>query len=266
MRKYLFFLTAFLAAAGAAAVLLWTLRERPVKVTVPERIKAPVLPRVAIVLDDLGYSKKDLEKLKEIGVPLTVAVLPDTPYAAEAAAFAVTNGMDVILHCPMEPLNYKGGLEKSTITAVMDDETVKKTFNDSLAKVNFSKGISNHMGSKLTADKRAMRVIFAELKNKGLFYLDSRTSGSTVCPEIAKETGVSFIDRDIFLDNTPEEGAISAQMDKAAKIARIFGDAVAIGHYKTVTIEALKNIVPRLRSEGIEFVRLSELVVTESKK
>src|SRR5690606_31671632 len=91
-------------------------------------------------------------------------------------------------------------------------------------------GVNNHMGSRLTADAAAMRVVMDEIARHGLAFVDSRTTSRTVAEAVALERGIPAAGRDVFLDNDRDEAAITRQLDLALRIARKAGTAIAIGH------------------------------------
>ncbi len=218
------------------------------------------MPVVALVLDDFGYTRKNLDALKDVNAPLTLAVLPGTPYSGAVCSFADRNGLEVILHLPMEPEDETGHLEKNTIGPGMDDATVKKIIADAFRSVSSAKGMSNHMGSKATGDTRLMTVVLGDLKRRGKFFLDSFTAKESACKQVAREVGIPYARRDIFIDNELEEGYIRRQMKKLEQTAFAGGSAVGIGHDRSVTIDVLREIVPEMKENGIRFVYLSEIV------
>ena len=217
-------------------------------------------PLIAVVLDDFGYSAKNLEPLKKIGAPVTLAVLPGLPYSARVSDFSRKNGMEAILHLPMEPEKVTGSLEKDTIMTGMDAAKIKSIMRRDLSSVPGASGVSNHMGSKATGDRKVMEEIVSVLKDDDLFFLDSMTTGRSVAGEAASEKGVPYIRRDIFIDNKLDVGYIELQMEEAADMALKKGSAVAIGHDRAETVEALSRAVPAAEKRGIKFVTLSELI------
>ncbi|MFC1480483.1 divergent polysaccharide deacetylase family protein [Candidatus Omnitrophota bacterium] len=221
--------------------------------------KAPV-PSVALVLDDFGYTKKNLDALKKINVPLTIAVLPNTPYAKTVCSFAKKNGMEVILHLPMEPKDETDYLEVDTIGADMDAETLKKVIANAFNSVPSAKGVSNHMGSKATRDTHLMELVLGDLKERDMFFLDSVTTEGSVCAQAARKCGVPYAKRDIFIDNDLNKEYIERQMEKVERMAIANGNVVAIGHDRGMTIDVLRDCVAGMKEKGIQFVRLSEIV------
>ena len=223
-----------------------------------------VHPKLALVLDDFGYTRKNLDYLKELEIPLTIAVLPNAPYSKKVSAFAKKNGVEVILHLPMEPERKNVQLEKDTIMVGMEKDTVKDIINRALKTVPEAQGVSNHQGSKATGDEGTMDIVLGEVKKRDLFYLDSLTTSDSVCGKVAGEKGLPCVRRDVFLDMEFNEDHVRQQLEKAENVARAKGYAVAIGHEKKTTLRVLKEMVPGIKERGIEFVALSEIVELEN--
>ena len=259
MMRY-FRLAAGLLIALFVVVLFWFLfkQTRPVEpVPVPY---TGTKPKLALVLDDFGYTDRNFEILEKIDVPLTLAVLPGLPYSQEACSVAARNNMEWILHLPMEPMRKDAPLEENTILVNMDEAMIEDALKRALSSVRGARGVSNHMGSKATGDRRVMEAVFAGLKSRNMFFLDSMTTSDSVCSSVARDMNVPYERRDIFIDNVLEEDVIIKQIGKAVKVARAKGAAVAIGHDKKMTVEVLLRVIPHIQESGIQFVTLSELV------
>jgi polysaccharide deacetylase 2 family uncharacterized protein YibQ len=69
--------------------------------------------------------------------------------------------------------------------------------------------------------------------------------------------------RDVFLDNQASVDYTIAQLKEAAAIARRTGSAIAIGHPRPTTLEAVRDMIPELQSAGIEFVLARDLVTSD---
>jgi polysaccharide deacetylase 2 family uncharacterized protein YibQ len=266
-RRLVLFVALVIITASIFAVCRFRAGEKAEDVPLPEEArekeagspeKEPAV--IALVLDDFGYTKKNLEKVKDIGVPLTVAVLPGTPYCGTVCSFAEENGLEVILHLPMEPEKETEHLEKDTIRTDMDDATVKEIIADAFRTVPAADGVSNHMGSKATGDRRLMASVFADLKKRDMFFLDSFTARRSICRELAEETGIPYVRRDVFIDNDLDAAYIRKQLEKLQHLALEKGKAVGIGHDRGITVEVLQETVPGMRENGIKFVTLSEMV------
>lgn len=231
----------------------------------PKRIaKAPgpavkIKGKIAIVIDDWGYNLKNLPIIDQIHYSLTASVLPNLNYSSRVAGELHRRGFQIILHLPMQPHEpYR--LEKNTIMVNMDEQTIKNILARDLANLVFAKGVSNHMGSKATEDKRVMGIIFREIKRRHLYFLDSFVSSKSVCPDLAPQFGIRFLERDVFLDNKEEYDYIVSQLYKLKRKAGLYGQAIGIGHDRRITLEVLRDLLPQLEKEGYKFVFLSELV------
>lgn len=224
----------------------------------------PAKPKqVAFVIDDFGNNMKGTEEMLSMPVPMTIAVMPFLPSTKKDAELAFKNGHDVIIHMPMEPLKGKASwLGPGAITTDLSDEEIRSRLHKAIDEVPHAIGMNNHMGSKATADERVMRIVMSVLKERGLFYLDSKTNHRSVAGKMAKEVGVPFIENQMFLDDSYTTEHITKQMEVACHRIDRQERCIVIGHVgpagkKTASI--LRQYIPRIKKEA-EFVTISELV------
>ena len=237
----------------------------PIETLKPEVIPPPpVLQpayRVAIVIDDMGQGLKKINDLIKINSELTVSILPYLSHSAEVAELANSSGLEVLLHIPMEPHNMKehdpgdGILHTS-----MSDEELSSALLKNIEEVPYITGMNNHMGSKFTEDRKGMKTVMEVAGNRGLYFLDSKTTNASVAVSIANSVGVKNASRNIFLDNKRDEEYIKGQLDRLIRIAKKRGYAVAIGHPYPETIAVLARVLPSIEERGVRVVHLSELV------
>lgn len=216
--------------------------------------------KVALVVDDLGYNTRDIDELFEIGSPLTLGILPRLNYSLQIARRAEKMGFEILLHLPLEPHDESKRPGLGVINTTMGPDEVKRILCENLGSVSHVRGISNHMGSKATEDEDLMRLIFSQMKQPDLYFLDSLVTTRSVCQELARSVGIGFIQRDVFLDNVDEPDYIKGQIRQLARVAHRRGKAVGICHLKPITLAVLKEMIPQLEEEGIKFVYVSELV------
>ena len=216
-------------------------------------------PRIAIIIDDIGHSLVKGERVIALPAPVTLAVLPFTPYTAALAARAREAGKDVILHQPMQAIR-AGRQERGTMTKAMDSTLLRKALRKSLAQVPHAIGVSNHTGSLLTSNAKSMAWLMEEVHAQGLFFLDSRTTDETVAVASARAAGVPNITRDVFLDHVVEPEAIAHQFNRALRLAERQGFAVLIGHPHDATLSLLERELPSLASRGFQLVPVRALV------
>jgi polysaccharide deacetylase 2 family uncharacterized protein YibQ len=233
----------------------------PVKEPPAVRASAPA-GKVALVVDDMGNSLEALDELLGLGASLTVAILPYSPYALETARLAHEKGLEVLLHLPLESLNGSGS-ETGTeglIRSGMGEEEVRALLAEEIDRIPHVRGVNNHMGSKVTADTAMMRTILAPLRERGLFFLDSRTSGKSVAYDVAVSMGIPTASRQVFLDADGDTSRIRERLLELFRIARRDGRAVGICHPFPETLKALKENFGLLGSYRLEAVFASELV------
>jgi uncharacterized protein len=217
-------------------------------------------PQLAIILDDLGYDRAAADSLLALPFPLTISVLPHLPLSAEVAEEAYRRGDQVLLHLPMQSDAEGAKTEEIELRVGMNAEQVDAALAGMLDTVPHVTGVNNHQGSRATADPALMAVLMPALRGRNLFFIDSRTTASTVAYDAAERAGVPAASRKIFLDDTQTREAILGQLDLAARDAVRDGSAIAIGHPHPATIAALSEAIPRLEARGIRLVFAADLV------
>ena len=218
------------------------------------------LPKLAIIIDDIGFNENYLD-LINISVPLTLAVIPHTEYAVTAALAGREAGVEIMMHLPMEPKGYpETDPGRWALLTNMQKKEIIKNVNANFARLSDVKGVNNHMGSSFTEYGEGMRVVLEEIKKRGLFFVDSRTSYRSKAYSIARAMGIKSAERSIFLDNVQTKSAISEQIAKAVKVAKEKGKAIAIGHPSKATISTLAEIAPHILNDGVELVFASAIV------
>lgn len=214
--------------------------------------------KLAVVIDDAGRDLESQHVYESLGIPLTLAVMPNQVHTRDAALSWHAHGLPVILHQPMESVSGIG-MESKVILTSMGDEEIRSLLKSSLSQVPEAVGINNHQGSKATTDRHTMDVVMNELHHRHLFFFDSRTNSTTAADAAAASYGVPYVRNDLFVDNEADVAAISSMIREAAKRAQKYGTYVIIGHCRPKTAEAFRQMVPQLEKEGIQFVYVSSL-------
>lgn len=214
--------------------------------------------RLALIVDDCGQWPQTERGFIALDVPVTLSVLPGVRYGGQIAREAARAGKGVMLHLPMETLS---GLNPGPgkVTTEMSDAEIVAQVQADLADVPLARGVNNHEGSKASADSRVMHDVASVLADRGLFFIDSRTSAASVGETEAHAAGVPTAARDVFLDNRADVAYSESQLLQAAAIARRTGSAIAIGHPRPTTLAAVRALIPQLEASGIRFVLAGEL-------
>ena len=230
--------------------------KKPLKPPTPDKR----LPLVAIIIDDLGYDKKIALKLSKLNARLTFSILPFSPFQKSIARLSREKGFGIMLHLPMEPLEYPNiDPGPGTLLTSMTPDQLTRQLEKDLDAVPYIRGVNNHMGSKMTAESGQMYQIFSILKKRGLYFVDSRTTAETLCKPSARLFQIPFAQRDIFLDHRVEVEFIRKQLKELVRIAQRNGYAVGIGHPHSLTYQVLHEMLPDLRKK-IRLVPASEIV------
>ncbi len=223
------------------------------------------LAAIGIVVDDMGYRYRDGVRALSLPHPLAYSFLPHAPYSAELAARAAALGKEVLLHLPMEARAHNAQLGPGALMLRMSRTEFLDTLNADLASVPNVIGVNNHMGSLLTAEREPMQWVMADLKRRGLFFLDSLTTGRTVAAGAAAAEHLPFLSRDVFLDNEPGSDYVRAQFRHLIDKARRNGHAVGICHPRPDTLVVLEDTLPALSDDGVRLLPMRELLIIQQR-
>jgi polysaccharide deacetylase 2 family uncharacterized protein YibQ len=219
--------------------------------------------KVAFVIDDFGNNMDGTWEMMNMPIPLTIAVMPFLPTTKRDATWAHEKKHEVFVHLPMEPIKGKRSwLGPGAITTDLSNEEIRERVNKAIDDVPFAIGVNNHMGSKATADPRVMRIVLEVCRERGLIYLDSRTTAKSVAGSIAQELGVPYLENQLFLDDQYTSKHIRKQMEMLCKNIGTTNICVAIGHVgppgkKTASI--LRDFISRIKKDA-EIVTISKII------
>lgn len=200
---------------------------------------------IALIMDDVGYDLHALERVLALPFGVTISILPDAPYAAESAEMAHQAGSTVMLHLPMEPSNpkYRARMNESFLKINMSEVQIRDHFIQALEQVPYVEGMNNHMGSLLTTLEEPMRWVMALCRERGLFFVDSKTAHNSIASNIAAEQGIEWASRRIFLDHTVEDEDLRLAWKSALKCAKLKGSCIVIAHPHAETLNFLEQQV-----------------------
>ena len=181
-------------------------------------------------------------------------------YSTSFGEKAVESGHEVIVHMPMENTGKTYGEEEFVLMTAMDNETIQRRLNSAIEEIPTAIGMNNHQGSKASADQNIMSNVAKVMKERGLFFLDSRTTIETIGETTMEVFGVPTARRNIFLDNEDDEEKIEKQLMKLVKRSEEVGSAIGIGHVKPKTLNVLSDQIPKLKKKGYKFEFVSNML------
>ena len=237
-------------------------KEEDVSNTILPEKPTPIMRGViGIVIDDFGYRNDEIsDGFLELDARLTYAIIPGHRYSTSFGEKAVESGHEVIVHMPMENTGKTYGEEEFVLMTAMDNETIQRRLNSAIEEIPTAIGMNNHQGSKASADQNIMSNVAKVMKERGLFFLDSRTTIETIGETTMEVFGVPTARRNIFLDNEDDEEKIEKQLMKLVKRSREVGSAIGIGHVKPKTLNVLSDQIPKLKKKGYKFEFVSNML------
>lgn len=216
-------------------------------------------PIIALIIDDVGLSRDRVQDLVDLPELLTLAFLPYAPSIQSKVEMARLRGHEVMLHLPMQPSDNHTDPGPDALLVGLSDEEIRRRTHKNLDSFDGYVGVNNHMGSRFTADARLMAIVMDIMAQRGLLFLDSKTTPRSTGYKLAVQRGMPSAKRDIFIDNVIEETAILKQLAKVEKIANNKGIAIAIGHPHKQTISVLKKWLPAAADKGFIFLPVSAI-------
>lgn len=235
----------------------------PKPAAVPEK---PVPPKakgtLIFVFDDAGHNLKQLEPFLKLPFPVTIAVLPGLEYSKKAAERARAAGKEVILHQPMQAINLSFDPGPGAIRQGMNGDEIRAIVRKNLDEVGPVSGLNNHEGSLITSDPAAMGAVLDVVRERGIYFLDSRTIANTAAPAVARERNMDIWERAVFLDNIQERESIIEAVTSGMKVAERKGAAIMIGHiWSNDLAEILAEMYPELVSEGFSLSTIAHIAI-----
>lgn len=216
---------------------------------------------IVLVIDDFGYRNDNIsDGFLNLSIPITCAIIPGHTASKKFAEKAVSYGKEVIIHMPMESENYSPGEDEYKLLTSMTSELLENKLIQAFESLPEAIGMNNHQGSKATSDSKTMTVLASVLKDRGKYFIDSRTSSLTIGEKTMISFGVPTARRNIFLDNNNDLDRIEEQMNKLANSAKKNGVAVGLGHARKNTLSVIEKVVPDLLDKGFVFQFASQVV------
>lgn len=217
-------------------------------------------PRVALIIDDIGYSFSSSRQFLDLKVPITFSVLPRLTNSYEVAREIHARGHEIMLHQPMEPYNPKLDPGPGAIYVGSSPGEIMAAVQENITTIPFATGANNHMGSRVTERPKEMNEALSVIKKRGLFFVDSRTSIHSIAYKVAHKLHIVSAYRNTFLDNSLDESDIIFQLHKLTKHAQKYGRAIGIGHPFPETAKGIREFLTVFRKSGVSLVHISQVL------
>lgn len=224
----------------------------------PKRTRRSKGGDIVLIIDDLGFDGQSIERLMSLDANVNCAILPNGTRASEFAEALNDRGFEILVHLPMQPRGRETPGRNAILTSMSDDEIARAT-RENIDAVPHARGMNNHMGSLATTDRRVMTNVLRAMPD-GMYFIDSRTTGTSIAADVARELNVRTASRHVFLDDVASERAVRKQIAELAAAAEERGVAIGIGHPYPVTMRVLAEELPELKARGFRFIRASAVV------
>ena len=224
-------------------------------------------PRIAIIINGLGLSGAATEAaIQRLPGPVTLAFAPYAKGLPQWIALARAAGHEVLLDLPMEPVNFPtNDPGPHTLLTSLTAKQNKVRLHWLLGRVTGYVGVVNRMGSRFTTSEPHVRPIMKELEQRGLLFVDSRSSLRSIAARMAREVGLPRAINNRFIDAEASRTAIDSRLQEIERIAKTAGHAVGIGSPFPITIDRLVRWVPTLEGKGLALAPVSALVTIRRK-
>ena len=222
--------------------------------------QGPNFPRMALIIDDIGFSRSKARRFLSMGIPITFAILPRLARSVEIALEIQENHHEILLHQPMEPTNPRLNPGPGALFVGSDPEKIQDVLRENIHEMPYAIGVNNHMGSRFTASAPDIRKALTTIQETGLFFIDSLTSGRSLAYRTARQLKMTTARRNTFLDVAPEVSAVVAQLIRLKRHAVRFGSAVGIGHPFAATAEGIRRFIDDPAHADASLVHISGIL------
>jgi polysaccharide deacetylase 2 family uncharacterized protein YibQ len=217
-------------------------------------------PRIALIIDDIGFSSPRTREFLELGIPITFSILPRLEKSRDLALEIHEKGHEIMLHQPMEPYNSSIDPGPGALYLGFPDDKIGCIIEENIDSVPYAIGVNNHMGSKYTESRKEVNEFLRTVNRAGFFFIDSLTTSRSTAYETARRLHMPAACRNTFLDHIPYESAIYCQLKKLIRYAFKYGHAVGIGHPYPETARVLNRFSCKFEEFGVSLVHASKIL------
>jgi polysaccharide deacetylase 2 family uncharacterized protein YibQ len=161
---------------------------------------------------------------------------------------------------PMEPVNYPANDPgPQTLLTTLSPPENRERLNWSLSRFAGYVGILSQAGSRYTTALESIHPTLEEINNRGIMFVDARSSLRSSALRIAGEIGLPRALNNRFIDIQASKEEIDRRLDELVKIATTSGFAVGIGQPYPATIERVAAFVRGADARGLTIAPISAI-------
>lgn len=220
--------------------------------------KAAPGAKIAFVIDDAGQSVSNLKKYTSLPFDISVAVLPGLSHTKDCAYVVRAAKKELLLHQPMQAENLNLDPGPCAIKPGMSTFEIAQIVKTNLDELGPGvKGMNNHEGSLITGNVIKIGAVLDVAAERGIYFLDSRTTAASMARQAALERDMNIKERDVFIDDIINRDKMLEQIYRGIGIANKKGKVIMIGH-----VDKSAGILPQLLSELYPYLKKNGYTVT----
>lgn len=215
--------------------------------------------RIALVIGGLGVSQTGTQDaIAKLPPEVTLAFASGGNSLSRWMQAARQKGHEIVLQVPLEPFDYPSvDPGRNTLTVDAPASETVENLQWVLARTTSYVGVMNYMGARFLGEADAVKVMMAELGQRGLAYIDDGSTARNEAQPLAQANRVPFAASDLAIDGIRERGEILKKLDDLERSARANGFAVGTGSAFDVTVDTVTSWAAEVRRRGIEIVPIT---------
>lgn len=213
-------------------------------------------PKIAIVLGGMGLDEKLTARAdRDLPGDITFAFAPYGPNLQDQVNKAREQGHEILLQLPLEPVGFPASNPgPKTLLADADKPTNVQNLQWHMSRFTGYAGVVNYMGGRFMAAPEAVKPMLAELKKRGLFFVEDGSLPLSATDSVAQELGQPVRHADMVIDATPDAQSINDALMKLEDQARAQGFAMGTGSGLAVTVDTVRDWAKAAADRGIVLV------------
>jgi polysaccharide deacetylase 2 family uncharacterized protein YibQ len=217
------------------------------------------VPKVAILLGGMGLNRDLTQKAtRQLPGEVTFAFAPYGDDLQAQVNRVRAQGHEILLQLPLEPFGYPAANPgPRTLMVNAEGNANLDALAWHMSRFAGYVGITNYMGGRFLGEIQALRPVLAEIKKRGLVFLDDGTAPRSMTDEIGRILGVPVKNALKVIDADPDAQSIDRVLAELESEARETGLAIGTGTGLEVTIEALDQWSRTLAEKGILLIPVS---------
>jgi uncharacterized protein len=229
------------------------------------KVKPGEPARVALLiegLDDPGAASR--AEIESLPPEISVAFMPYGDDLQKQVTEVRAAGHEVLLQVPLEPSDYPAtDPGPHTLLTSLSPDDNRKRLRWFMSRCSGYVGLTNYMGAKFEATETAFEPMLAELKSRGLLYLDDGRAQSSRTEKIARALSLDYAVANVQIGGDQSSESVTRALDRLADDAKKTGAAIGVADAKAGVVEQIGKWADGLQRKGLVLVPVSAAVLSQ---